>query len=375
MSAKEKIHSVILQRVMSGEYAPGAKLPTERDFSVEFETTLWTIHSIMNDLEESGFIERRRAAGTFVRDNIAMSKVVREKNRSSKTVVTIAARDFFYTRYGFEDIIGQMESSLSAKGYNVVYEDMPKNPEALDAFLENCASSGIGSIVIFPERAELTFMFYNSEALLNFPGDIFYFNRGLESLDYLPLNCVSVDMTQSGKTAASWAVKKGLREIVFSCGEDSFSTHWLSRRHNGFKYELDRHGVPHKLITGKTTELVFKPVLDFIRKAKSEPLIAAANDQWAAEIYDCLDSAGLRVNRDYRMIGFDNHPGYRNYKFSTVAWPLDKVSGLMADAVIAAQSAGVHSVCSLKYLLKPFVIERESTLAVPRNAGKNGGKE
>ena len=183
MIPKEKIHGAILQRIMSGDYGPGAKLPTERDFSIEFGTTLWTIHTIMNELEESGFIERRRSAGTFVRDNIAMSKVVREKNRSSKTVAAIAARDFFYTRYGFEDIIGQLESSLAERGYNVVYEDMPKNTEGLTAFLDNCAASGIGAIVIFPERAELTFMYERSEIFMSFREIFFILTEGLSPSD------------------------------------------------------------------------------------------------------------------------------------------------------------------------------------------------
>ena len=182
-------------------------------------------------------------------------------------------------------------------------------------------------------------------------------------------------MTQSGKTAASWVMKKGFQEIAFSCGEDSFSSHWLSCRYNGFKFELNTHDLRHKLIIGKTPELVFNPLLDFIKKAKSEPVIAACNDLWAAHIYDWLDSAGLKSNRDYQMLGFDNHPGFRNYKFHTVAWPLDKVSGLMADAISGAQNSNTHSVCSSQYQLKPFVIERSSNLAVPRKAAQNGSKE
>ena len=336
---------------------PGIKLPTERDFSIEFKTTLWTIHTVMNELEENGFLERHRSIGTFVRDNIAMQKVIREKNRNSKNIISIAARDFFYTRYGFEDIIGQMERLLEKKGYNVLYEDMPRNSEMLGKFLNDCVMSDINTIVVFPERNEFSFMYDNSDLFVKFPGDILYFNRGIEAVDYLPFNCVSVDMLQSGKTAASWITDKGFKEIVFTCGEESFSTYWLSNRYNGFKYELDRHDISHKLIIGKNTGLVFKPVADFIKKAKSVPVIVACHDIWAAEIYDYLESVDIKACRDYFMLGFENHPGYRNYKFASVTWPLEKVGELMADTIEKTLCADFHSTCSLKYQLRSFVNE------------------
>lgn len=62
---RERIHEWIL----SGRYAPGDKLPRDADIAVELACARSTVQRAMQDLSDSGFVERRRKGGTRVRQD------------------------------------------------------------------------------------------------------------------------------------------------------------------------------------------------------------------------------------------------------------------------------------------------------------------
>jgi len=60
---RDHIHDDIL----SGRYAPGDKLPRDADIAVAFRCARTTVQRAMQDLADSGIVERRRKGGTHVR--------------------------------------------------------------------------------------------------------------------------------------------------------------------------------------------------------------------------------------------------------------------------------------------------------------------
>jgi len=56
-------------RMVSGEWAPGDRLPTSRDLAVRFNSSQSTVQRVLARLVEEGFLETRRRAGTFVTEN------------------------------------------------------------------------------------------------------------------------------------------------------------------------------------------------------------------------------------------------------------------------------------------------------------------
>ncbi len=57
----------VLRRITSGDWAPGALLPTETDLAESYGCARVTVNRAMRELAEDGIIERRRKAGTRVR--------------------------------------------------------------------------------------------------------------------------------------------------------------------------------------------------------------------------------------------------------------------------------------------------------------------
>lgn len=355
--SNERIYKLLLDRIESGAYPPGSKMPPERELAKELGVTHWNVHMTMDELAENGFVQRLRAIGTFVSKNIAMDQIRRRKNSYSKLVTITVARNFYYIKHGYEDIIGSMERRLEEKGFTVVYEDMPENRGELERFLEGCASSGVKALAVFPEQREWDILHQHRDTFLKYPIELYYYNRGLGPIGTLPFNCVGVDMYQSGCAAANWVIQKNFDNIAFICG-DNFECHWLDSRYSGFKEQLAAYNKKHRLMSSKGVEQIIKQVLRFVQESKTPPALAVSTDEWAVAIYDSLGANDLTACRDFHMLSFDDLPAYRNYKLANIAWPLDKVGTILADAIDSPAMSKKHDIFTVKYQLKPIIIER-----------------
>ncbi len=352
---QEKIYNTLLQRIESGVYSPGSKMATERNLAVEFATTLWCIHTAMNRLEDCGFIERRRYFGTFVVKNLQRVKVQKQRNRNSKTVVCIVARNFYYVKFGHADVIGDFERIITTMGYTVIYEDMPENDLSLKHFLAKYTEAK--AIVFFPELLEMEFLHSFCLQLSQFAGEIYYYNRGLVANDVLPFNSAGIDILHGGRMAADWVIKNGFEHTAFMA-LNSFNSYWLEQRIAGVKCIFQDSVRQIRMFWEKNPESLFVPVEEFIKQCSKPPAIMAAHDELAAAVYEYLESKKIIAGRDYIMVSFDNHPYYRHLNLINVAWPLDRVGEILASAVAQPEMIRPHELCTIKIQLKPCIIER-----------------
>ena len=65
-SIEAHIRGVIEDRIMSGAWHPGDRVPAEHELMVEFGCSRMTVNRALSALAEAGFVERRRRAGTIV---------------------------------------------------------------------------------------------------------------------------------------------------------------------------------------------------------------------------------------------------------------------------------------------------------------------
>ena len=66
-TAFRDIKEAIRQRILDGEWQPGALLPNEVDLAAEFGCARATVNRAVRELAEEGLVERKRKAGTRVR--------------------------------------------------------------------------------------------------------------------------------------------------------------------------------------------------------------------------------------------------------------------------------------------------------------------
>ncbi|CAB3773708.1 histidine utilization repressor [Paraburkholderia humisilvae] len=72
----QRIRSDIEQRILSGEWNPGYRIPFEHELMVEYDCARMTVSKALSALTEAGLLERRRRVGSFVRQPAAQSAVV-----------------------------------------------------------------------------------------------------------------------------------------------------------------------------------------------------------------------------------------------------------------------------------------------------------
>jgi GntR family histidine utilization transcriptional repressor len=63
----QRILSDIRGRILSGEWAPGHRIPFEHELAIEYQCSRMTVNKAMSELARTGLIERRRRSGSFVK--------------------------------------------------------------------------------------------------------------------------------------------------------------------------------------------------------------------------------------------------------------------------------------------------------------------
>ncbi|MEH3145700.1 MAG: histidine utilization repressor [Methylobacterium frigidaeris] len=74
---KERIRADLEARILSGEWPPGYRIPFESELTDLYGCSRMTVNKVLAGLAESGLIQRRRRAGSFVAQPALQSAVLR----------------------------------------------------------------------------------------------------------------------------------------------------------------------------------------------------------------------------------------------------------------------------------------------------------
>jgi len=85
-SLHERILNDIEGRILSGEWPPGARIPFEHELSEQYACSRMTVNKALTQLAQSGLIERRRKAGSFVAQSPSRSVVLEITDTKSEVV-------------------------------------------------------------------------------------------------------------------------------------------------------------------------------------------------------------------------------------------------------------------------------------------------
>jgi GntR family histidine utilization transcriptional repressor len=75
-SLHERILREIETKILSGEWAPGYRIPFEHELQVDYSCSRMTVNKAVSELVKRGLIERRRRSGSFVSRPHAQSAVL-----------------------------------------------------------------------------------------------------------------------------------------------------------------------------------------------------------------------------------------------------------------------------------------------------------
>ncbi|MBN9514449.1 MAG: histidine utilization repressor [Alphaproteobacteria bacterium] len=75
-SLHQRILGDIEGRILSGALAPGARIATEHELAAAYDCSRMTVAKVLTQLANAGLVERRRKAGTFVRQPSSQAAVL-----------------------------------------------------------------------------------------------------------------------------------------------------------------------------------------------------------------------------------------------------------------------------------------------------------
>jgi len=75
-SLYQRILNDIRGKIVSGQWAPGYRIPFEHELTVEYGCSRMTVNKAMSQLAKAGLIERRRRSGSFVRQPRSQAAVL-----------------------------------------------------------------------------------------------------------------------------------------------------------------------------------------------------------------------------------------------------------------------------------------------------------
>ncbi len=78
VSLADQILDILIERIISGTYPPGSKLPAENQLREEFNVSRSTIRTAVSRLEDRKLIHRQRGVGTYISENQNISNPLNE---------------------------------------------------------------------------------------------------------------------------------------------------------------------------------------------------------------------------------------------------------------------------------------------------------
>ena len=357
-----KIHSVKMQlyeMIVSGQF-PNGKLPGERELALLLQAGRNTIRTALQELSESGLIERHRRRGTLIR------------NYREKTCSGLAGLIMRTEGYLCEACYNHILTQLISAGYSVqtvstspicrrVYKHkegiidkailrlLCSNPEVL--VVDGYINRRIPQIEAIKRRKPVMFDFYDSPYERDFSG-------------------VWFDYRKAGYLAGKFLIEKGCRRpVLFSqfvppyvrFNSDAYSHHCDKLIIQGFRQAMTEGGIDSENAVISCSAVTKKEHYSILGQLASHTScipdgFCGARDELTVEFLRYLQLRRGNVPKDITLVGIGNTNRCQEsslYPFSSV----DLNPEILAQAIV--QQAGLEPGKREDILIEPTLIERQ----------------
>jgi GntR family transcriptional regulator of arabinose operon len=287
--------------ILSGEYAQGARLPSENDLVRRFSVSRMTIVKAIKELQQIGLVVRRMGSGTYV---------------SSTTVGTSRLFGLLIPELGqteiFEPICQGMANSPLASHHSLLWGNSIGLNQAKEQAAEELCQKYISNRVSGVFFAPLELSPAMDEVNRRITAALDRANIQVVLLDrcYFPYpsrskyDLVGIDNRRTAYGAVEHLVKAGARKIAF-LGK-SLSATTVDARIAGYREAVLAHGF------GREEDLVFRAdpnddkQLRAILDRHRPDAFLCANDLTAANLMQSLIRLGVRIPEEIRIVGIDD---------------------------------------------------------------------
>lgn len=360
--------------VAAGQYGPGDQLPSEPQLAREFGVSRPTISRALRDLVDENLIERRPGSGTYVLESPAPAAT----HLLGLLIPGLGTTEIF------EAICGELATLARVRGYSLLWGDSPHPGQDLNASLEHAEEvcrhfiernvSGVlfSPFELVPERDQANRRL--AELLREAGIPVILLDRDLQPFPYRSdFDLIGIDNMVGGFLLADHLLKLGCKHLYFVAR--SFSAPTIEVRIAGAREAQLRRGIepaPDWVRLGDPSDLKFARQLTSGRQADA---YICGNDHTAALLLRSLESQGLRVPRDVRVVGFDD------VKYATLlSVPLTTIHQPCRDIAVIAMRAMLDRIAEPALparciSLRPALVVRESCGAYLQSTAVRGLKK
>lgn len=294
--------------IAAGHYAAGARLPSEPQLVKRFGVSRPTVARALLDLKNEGLVERRAGSGTYVRAS-APAAAAAFTRQLGLLIPGLAATKIFGL------ICGELASLARAQDYCLLWggsphpgQDTDASPEHAKALCRHFIEAKVCGVFfapyeLLPDKDSANRCL--AEMLRQAGVPVVLLDRDLQPFPHRgDFDLVGVDNIAGGYLIAEHLIKLGCRHITFVARP--FSAPTVDARIAGAREAFARHHLemdPNWLRVGDPANARFAGSLIAARQADA---FICANDSTAAVLLRSLETAGVKVPRDVRVVGFDD---------------------------------------------------------------------
>jgi DNA-binding LacI/PurR family transcriptional regulator len=295
--------------ILSGELAPGSRLPSETELQRQLEISRSTVRQALSNAEAQGLIERVPGKGTFVTLTLT-------GERSSR--IGYITCDSY--RYFQSQLVSGAESMFSAKGYRVVFCNSNRDIDEENRLLEQLVlEDEVGGILIWPvlhdDPSRQLFQLARQGRVPMVLVD--------RTFDGMACDYVTSDNYTGARAAVEHLLALGHRRIVF-LSRPILQLMTIAERFRGYQDALrDADVAPLEpwLVgdLGQEMEIVLalhsysefaspdiEQIAQYLQAPQRPTAIFAMNDMMAMQAMKAIRMVGLRVPEDLSLVGFDD---------------------------------------------------------------------
>lgn len=231
----QKLYNSIYDKIMSGEYSDGEKLPTEKELAAQFDVSNITSKKALEMLADNGLIKRIPGKGSFVLKSTEDNKENVPKRGIHSPIIGVVLSDFTES-YG-TNLLSGIEEEASKNNCFIVPKRSYGNQELENDAIDSLVDMGVDGIIVMPVHGE----HYNPK-ILKLIMDGYPLVLMDCDLKGIPAAFVGTDNVDAAKVAADYLLKRGHRKISFISTPPKDTT-TIEDRITGFILSHAEHGV------------------------------------------------------------------------------------------------------------------------------------
>ena len=342
--------------IQAGEWAPGAKLPTEARLTDETGLSLTTVRRAFDTLVDEGLITRRQGAGSFV-------SVPRRRELRLRHTVGVLVPD---TRLYYPRVLQGIEEGLSAAGTGLQLATYHYDVEEEQRDLEFLLDSGVDGLLLVPTLIGLDDPVARIDELMSLPVPAVLLERRL--LDAGPedrAEYVCSDHVAGAYDAVRHLHELGHRQVALVTRSHNPTVAAVSR---GYQSAVDTLGLDPTLpLSALKQDWTAERADAFVAELVAAGVHAALvfGDREAIMIEAAAHRRGLDVPDDLALVSYDDETAdLAEVPLTAVAPPKYRVGRMAAEVLLRRLNEG--DACPLHQIrLRPRIVIRASCGARP----------